>query len=77
VLDLSTDIALNTENLKQSEEAWNELKLSMENIEVRFKTMTEEEKSLKALLIEKEFEFDLYKLSAEEEIQGLTQDLGN
>jgi len=77
VLELSTDIALNTENLKQSEEASNELKLSMENIEVQFKTKTEEEKSLKALLIEKQFEFDIYKLSAEEEIQGLTQDLGN
>ncbi len=75
--ELSTDIALNTENLKQSEEALNELKLSMENIEVRFKTMTEKEESLKALIIEKEFEFDLYKLSADEEIQGLTQDLGN
>ena len=77
MLELSTDIALNTKNLKQSEEALNELKLSMENIEVQFKTKTEEEKSLKALLIEKQFEFDIYKLSAEEEIQGLTQDLGN
>jgi chromosome segregation ATPase len=77
VSELSTDIALNTENLKQSEEALNELKLSMENIKVQFKTKTEEEESLKALLIEKEFEFDQYKSSAEEEIQRLSQDLGN
>lgn len=77
VSELSSDIALNSENLKQSEEALSELKLSMEIIEVQLKTKTEEEESLKALLIEKEFEFDQYKSSAEEEIQRLSQDLGN
>ena len=46
VSELSTDIALNTENLKQSEEALNELKLSMLNIEVWFKTKTDKEESL-------------------------------